>query len=73
MNAKDLMTENPRTREPSDTLESVIRILKQEDCGIVPVIRGSLARATRRSQGGFSQTEVGRVIEKISEPRIRPD
>jgi CBS domain-containing protein len=41
MNAKDLMTPNPRTCEATDDLLSAIQIMKKEDCGIVPVTKGN--------------------------------
>jgi CBS domain-containing protein len=41
MKAKDLMTPNPRTCETSDDLLAAIRIMKKEDCGIVPVTKGN--------------------------------
>lgn len=40
MKAKELMTENPKTCRPSDSLADAIRIMKEEDCGIVPVTQG---------------------------------
>ena len=41
MKAKDLMTENPKTCEPDHDLACALRIMAEEDCGIVPVTRGN--------------------------------
>jgi CBS domain-containing protein len=40
MQAKDLMTKNPRTCGPNDTLREAISIMKEEDVGIVPITEG---------------------------------
>ena len=41
MQARDLMTPDPTTCKPSDDLRSVLRIMKSEDCGIVPIVEGN--------------------------------
>ena len=41
MKARDLMTPDPTTCKPSDDLRSVLRIMKSEDCGIVPIAEGN--------------------------------
>ncbi|MEO8348346.1 MAG: CBS domain-containing protein [Acidobacteriota bacterium] len=41
MKAKDVMTPNPTTCKPSEDLRSVLRIMKSEDCGIVPITEGN--------------------------------
>ena len=41
MKARDLMTPDPTTSKPSDDLRSVLRIMKSEDCGIVPIAEGN--------------------------------
>lgn len=41
MKAKDLMTRNPKTCEPDHNLACALRIMAEEDCGIVPVTRGN--------------------------------
>jgi CBS domain-containing protein len=41
MKASDLMTKNPRTCEPHHDLLCAIRIMKEEDAGIVPVTEGN--------------------------------
>jgi len=39
MNVRDIMTPNPRTVSPDDSLESAARIMRDEDTGAVPVVR----------------------------------
>ena len=41
MPARDLMTPDPTTCKTSDDLRSVLRIMKSEDCGIVPIVEGN--------------------------------
>ena len=41
MKARDLMTPDPTTCKPADDLRSVLRIMKSEDCGIVPIAEGN--------------------------------
>ena len=38
MNIRDVMTPNPRTVSPDDTIESAARIMRDEDTGAVPVV-----------------------------------
>jgi CBS domain-containing protein len=38
MNVRDVMTHNPRTVEPGDSIQSAARIMKDEDTGVVPVV-----------------------------------
>jgi CBS domain-containing protein len=41
MKASELMTRNPKTCEPNHDLSCAIRIMKEEDTGIVPVTKGN--------------------------------
>jgi CBS domain-containing protein len=41
MKAKELMTPNPKTCAPDHDLLCALRIMKEEDCGIVPIIEGN--------------------------------
>ena len=41
MKARDVMTPNPTACKPSENLRSVLRIMKTEDCGIVPITEGN--------------------------------
>jgi CBS domain-containing protein len=38
MNIRDVMTSNPRTVSPEDTIQNVARIMRDEDTGVVPVV-----------------------------------
>jgi CBS domain-containing protein len=38
MNIRDVMTSNPRTVSPNDTIQSAARIMRDEDTGAVPVV-----------------------------------
>ena len=38
MNIRDVMTPNPRTVSPSDSIQSAARIMREEDTGVVPVV-----------------------------------
>jgi CBS domain-containing protein len=38
MNVRDVMTSNPRTVAPNDSIQVAARIMKEEDCGVVPVV-----------------------------------
>ena len=41
MKARELMTKDPRCCEPDHDLGCALRIMKEEDCGVVPVTRGN--------------------------------
>ena len=41
MQAKDVMTPNPTTCRPDDNLLTVLRVMRDEDCGIVPITEGN--------------------------------
>jgi CBS domain-containing protein len=43
MNIRDVMTPNPRTVAPSDSIESAARIMRDEDTGVVPVVENGRA------------------------------
>src|SRR5688572_28373435 len=38
MNIRDVMTPNPRTVSPQDSIQSAARIMRDEDTGFVPVV-----------------------------------
>jgi CBS domain-containing protein len=38
MNIRDVMTPNPRTVSPNDSIQSAARIMRDEDTGVVPVV-----------------------------------
>jgi len=43
MNVRDVMTSNPRTVSPGDSIQVAARIMKEEDCGVVPVVENGKA------------------------------
>lgn len=43
MNIRDVMTPNPRTVTPNDTIQSAARIMRDEDTGAVPVVENGRA------------------------------
>jgi CBS domain-containing protein len=38
MNIRDVMTRNPRTVSPQDSIQNAARIMRDEDTGVVPVV-----------------------------------
>ena len=40
MNIRDVMTTNPRTLSPEDSIQNAARIMREEDTGAVPVVDG---------------------------------
>ena len=38
MNVRDVMTSNPRTVSPGDSIQVAARIMKEEDVGVVPIV-----------------------------------
>jgi CBS domain-containing protein len=43
MNVRDVMTTNPRTVSPNDSIQIAARIMKEEDTGVVPVVENGRA------------------------------
>jgi CBS domain-containing protein len=43
MNIRDVMTSNPRTVSPEDTIQNAARIMRDEDTGVVPVVENGKA------------------------------
>jgi CBS domain-containing protein len=43
MNIRDVMTPNPRTVSPDDTIQQAARIMRDEDTGAVPVVENGRA------------------------------
>lgn len=71
----DVMTANPFTVGEDDDVASVNRVMGERQVRRVPVVNqqgivvGIVAQADLAlSHGGISETEVGRVVERISEP-----
>jgi CBS domain-containing protein len=70
MNIRDIMTPNPRTVSPDDSIESAARIMRDEDTGAVPVVQDGrpVGMLTDRdivirvvAEGGRAQS-VGEVV-----------
>jgi len=38
MNIRDVMTPNPRTLSPNDSIQSAARLMRDEDTGVIPVV-----------------------------------
>jgi len=72
MKARDLMTREPRNCEPDHDLRCALRIMKDEDCGIVPVTRGN---GEARVVGVITDRDIalhlGRVDSKPSSVRVQ--
>lgn len=73
MKIRDVMTPNPRTVSPDDTVQAAARIMQAEDTGAVPVVNNGrvLAVVTDRdivvrvvAQGGSLNSPVGDVASK---------
>jgi len=43
MNIRDVMTPNPRTLTPNDSIQSAARIMRDEDTGAIPVVENGRA------------------------------
>jgi CBS domain-containing protein len=43
MNIRDVMTPNPRTISPDDSIQSAARVMRDEDTGVVPVVENGRA------------------------------
>jgi CBS domain-containing protein len=41
MKARDLMTADPTTCRPTDNLKDIVGVMRDEDCGIVPITEGN--------------------------------
>ncbi len=71
----DVMTPSPACCSPDDDIEEVERIMTERQVRRVPVVGsggrvvGMIAQADlAREDGAISDREVGRIVEKISEP-----
>jgi CBS domain-containing protein len=73
MKIRDVMTPNPRTVSPDDTIQAAARIMQTEDTGAVPVVRDGrvLAVVTDRdivvrvvAEGGTLSRPVGDIATK---------
>jgi CBS domain-containing protein len=73
MKIRDVMTPNPRTVSPNDTIQAAARVMQAEDTGAVPVVNAGrvLAVVTDRdivvrvvAEGGSLSTPVGDIASK---------
>jgi CBS domain-containing protein len=73
MKIRDVMTPNPRTVSPNDTIQAAARVMQTEDTGAVPVVDGGhvLAVVTDRdivlrvvAEGGSYSSRVGDIATK---------
>ena len=72
MKAQDLMTKDPRTCDANDSLRDAIEIMRDEDCGLVPILEGDGGEA--RVVGVVTDRDIalylGEEDEKPSDVRI---
>jgi CBS domain-containing protein len=72
MKAKQLMTRDPKTCEPDHDLVCALRIMKDENCGIVPVTEGN---GHARIVGVVTDRDIalhlGSVDQKPSDVQVR--
>lgn len=73
MKIRDVMTPNPRTVSPNDTVQAAAQVMQAEDTGAVPVVEDGqvLAVVTDRdivvrvvAEGGSLSTPVGDIASK---------
>jgi len=72
MKASELMTASPETCEPEDSLRDAVTIMREEDCGIVPITEGN---GEARVVGVITDRDIalhlGESDRKASDVRIR--
>ena len=72
MKARELMTGNPKTCAPDDPVRAALRIMRDEDCGIVPITEGN---GQLRVVGVVTDRDIalhlGEVDERPSQVTIR--
>lgn len=67
MKIRDVMTPNPRTVSPDDTVQNAARVMKAEDTGAVPVVEDGrvLAMITDRDIAVRAVAEGGSATQKV--------
>jgi CBS domain-containing protein len=81
MNIRDVMTPNPKTLSPQDSIQNAARIMRDEDTGIVPVVenghpigvltdRDIVVRAV--AEDGQLNRPIGEIVTN-SLVTVRPD
>src|SRR5258706_6350309 len=81
MNVKDVMTSDPRACSPSDSLQAVAQVMREEDTGFVPIVdNGRLVGAVtdrdiviRGVAAGMPPTEAVRAVITTDIHAITPD
>ncbi len=72
MKAKDVMTRNPKAVSPDQPLSDVLRIMKDEDIGMIPITEGN---GQGRVAGVVTDRDIalylGETDEKPSSVRVR--
>lgn len=81
MKIRDVMTPNPRTVSPNDTVQSAAQVMRTEDTGAVPVVENGrvLAMVTDRdivvrvvAEGGMLNGPVGEIAS-VGVVTVSPD
>ena len=69
MNIRDVMTSNPRTVSPEDTIQNAARIMRDEDTGAVPVVENGrpVGMVTDRDIVVRSVADGGQVNRSVRE------
>ena len=69
MNIRDVMTPNPRTVTPDDTIQNAARIMRDEDTGAVPVVENGrpVGMVTDRDIVVRSVADGGQVNRSVRE------
>jgi CBS domain-containing protein len=80
MNIRDVMTTNPRTVSPADSIQNAARIMRDEDTGVVPVVDNGrpVGVVTDRDivVRAVAEGQLNRPVEQIVSKEIvtaRPD
>ena len=71
MKVRALMTTEPVTVAPGATLGEVATLMKQQDCGAIPVVEGGRLVGiivTAQIARAEDKRKVGETIKEISEP-----
>jgi CBS domain-containing protein len=69
MNIRDVMTRNPRTVTPDDTIQNAARIMRDEDTGAIPVVENGrpVGMVTDRDIVVRSVADGGQVNRSVRE------
>jgi CBS domain-containing protein len=75
MNIRDVMTPNPRTVSPDDSIETAARIMRDEDTGVVPVVENgrTVGMLTDRDiviRAVASGEQLNRSVRDVATPAV---